>query len=410
VATTTASKSKYNAVLAAITTSSPKDEATPIQTTTTHFPNIPDFDTPYPRTLQDSKVRSNSKQASSSAANTSSQQTNSQLPKSRRITSTTAFSLDEPFSTAVFKPTQAPRSRGSSHQISLESSAQPPIGRRGPKVITYSAPLSDSSGSDSHIPSSSSSQGSNTRRTTTKHFTVADNKNSTSKAVSFDAEISTIEDSFTQNNISPRRGKGRGSDSSRTDLKALSRLQNQNQRGVSEAVPRTRLVSEPTPTPSSNSPASDELPSSKSSAARLRIPQSRQPENIAPRSTVDPVTPHTVTESISSETVSLPSIQISSASQSDEAKNEPSQTPSPPTSRSYHARLVETDDVNSGLSRNSVVQQTDVSTSNRARSRGSSQRKPTACADGVDTNSNAGCNEKLQIRYNLVKFLPGKVL
>jgi hypothetical protein len=409
VAPTTTSNSKYNAVLAAITTSSPKDQATPVQTTT-HFPNIPDFDTPYLLTLQDSKLQSNSKPASSSAANTNSRQSNSHLPKSRRVTLTTAFSLHEPSSTAVVKPTQSPRSRGSSRQISLDSSAQPAISRRGSKAVTLSAPLSGSFRSDSHSPNSSSSQDSNTQRTTTEYFTVADNKISTSKAVSLDAEISVIENSFTQNSIGQRHGNERGNDSSRTDLKALTKLQNQNQRGASEAVPRTRLVSDPTPTSSSNSTTSEEFTSSRGSAARSRNSQTRQSENIAPRYTTEPVTPHSISQSTSSGTVSSPSTRNSTSSQYNKAQNEWNPTPSPSTSRSsYQASLIETDDVNSGLSRNSVVQQTSVSTSNRARSRGSSQRTPTACADALDTNSNEGCNEKPQIRYNLIIFLSGKV-
>jgi hypothetical protein len=393
-------------VLAAITTSSPKDQATP----TTHFPNIPDFDTPYLLTLQDSKLQSSSNQASSSAANINSWQSNSQLPKSRRVILTTDFSLDEPSSIAVVKPTQSPRSRGSSRQISVDSSAQPATGRRGSKVVTLGAPLSGSSRSDSHNPNSSSSQDSNTQRTTTEYFTVADNKNSTSKAVSLDIEIHAIENSFMQNNIGQRRGKERGNDSSRTDLKALTKLQNQNQRGYSEAVPRTRLVSEPTPTPSSNSTTSDKFSSSKSSAARSRNPQTRQPENIAPRYTIETVTPHSISESTSSGTVSSPSIRNSTSSKYNKAQNEQNPTPSPSTSRSsYQVSLIETDDVNSGLSRNSVAQQTGVSTSNRARSRGIGQRKPTACTDALDTNSNEGCNKKPQIRYNLIIFLSGKI-
>lgn len=396
-------------MLAAITTSSPKDQATTVSTTTTHFPNIPDFDTLYLLTLQDSKVQSNSKQANSSAANTDSQKSNSQL-KSRRLTLTTSLSLDEPFSTSVIKPTQSPRSRGSSRQISLDSSAQPATGRRGSKVVTDSAPLSGSSRSDSHSPNSSSSQDSNTRRTTMKYFAISDKNIPNSTAVLLNAEISDIENSLPQNNIGQRRGKERGNDSSRTDLKALIKLQNQNQRDASEAIFRTRLVSEPTPTTPSNSITSDKFPSSKSSAVRSRNSPSRQPDNIAPHYKTEPTTPPSVSASTSSETVSSPSIQISTSSQYNEAQNEQNPTPSPSTSKySYHASLIETDDVNSGLSHNSIVQQTDVSTSDRARSRGSSQRKPTACADAIDINSNEGCNEKPQIRYNLIIFLSGKV-
>lgn len=405
VAPTTTSNSKYNAVLAAVTTSSPKDQAPTIQTTTTHFPNIPDFDTLYLLTLQDSKVQSNSKQASSSAANTNSRNSNSQL-KSRRLTLTTSLSLDEPLSTA----TQPPRSRGSSRQISLDSSTQPATGRRASKVVTYSAPLSGSSRSDSNSPNSSSSQDSNTRQTTAKYFAISDKNNPTSTAVLLDAEISAIENSLTQNNIGQRRGNERGNDSSRTDLKALTKFQYQNPRGASEAVFRTRLVSEPTPTTPSNSIKSVEFPSSKSSAVRSRNSQSRQPDNIALRYTMERTTPPIISESTSSETVSSPSIRISTSSRYNEVQNEQNPTPSPSTSKSsYHASLIETDDVNSGLSHNSIVQQTDVPTSDRTRSRGSSQRKPTACADAVDTNSNEGCNEKPQIRYNLIIFLSGKV-
>lgn len=396
-------------MLAAITTSSPKDQATTVQTTTTHVPNIPDFDTLYLLTLQDSKVQSNLKQASSSAANTNSRKSNSQL-KSHRLSLTTPLSLDEPFSTAVIKPTQPPRSRGSSRQISLDSSAQPTTGRRGSKVVTYDAPLSGSSRSDSQSPSSSSSQDSNTRRTAMKYSAILDKNNPTSTAVLLDAEISAIENFLTQNNSGQRRGKERGNDSSRTDLKALTKLQYQNPRGTSEAVFRTRLVSEPTSTTPSNSITSDEFPNSKNSAVRSRNSQSRPPDNIAPRYKTEPTTPPSISESTSSETLSSPSIQISTSSPYNEAQDEQNPTPSPSTLKSsYHASLIETDDVNSGLSHNSVVQQTDVSTSNRARSRGSSQRKPTACADAVDTNSNEGCNEKPQIRYNLIIFLSGKV-
>jgi hypothetical protein len=385
-------------VLAAITTSSPNDQATTVQTTTTHFPNIPDFDTPYVLTLQDSKIQSNSKQASSSAANTNTQNNNSQL-KSHRLTLTTSLSLDEPFSTAVIKPTQPPRFRGSSRQISLESSTQPATGRRVSKVVTLGSPLSGSSRSDSHGPNSSSSQDSNPRRTTMRYFAISDNNNSISKAVLLDAEISAIENSLTQDNIDQRRGKGHGNDSSSTDLKALTKLQNQNQKDASEAVFRTRLVSEPTPTTPSNSFTSEEFPSSKSSAVRSRNSQSRQPDNIALRYTTELTTPPSISESTSSGTVLSPSIRISTSSRYNEAQSEQNPTSSPSTLRtSYHASLIETDDVNSGLSRNSIAQQTDVSTSNRARSRGSSQRKPTACADAVDTNSNEGCNEKPQIR------------
>jgi hypothetical protein len=409
VAPTTTSNSKYNAVLAAITTSSPKDQATPVQTTTTHIQNIPDFDTPYLLTLQDSKVQSNSKQTNSSGANTNSRKINSQL-KSHRLTLNTSLSLDEPFSSAVIKPTQPSRSRGSSRQTSLDSSAQPATGRRGSKIVTLSAPLSGSSRSDSHSPYSSSSQDSNTRLSTMKYFVISDNKNSTSKASLLDAELSSIENSFMQNNIGQTRGKERGNDSSRTDLKALTKLQNQNQRGPSETIIRTRLVSEPTPTTPSNSTTSDDFPSSKSSTVRSRNSQSRQPDNIAPRHTTEYTTAPSISESTRSETVSSPSIRISTSSQYNEAQNEQNPTPSPSTLRSaYHASLIETDDVNSGLSHNSIAQQTGVSTSNRARSRGSSQRKPTACADAVDTNSNEGCNEKPQIRYNLMIFLSGKV-
>jgi len=396
-------------VLAAITTSSPKDQATTVQTTTTHFPNIPDFDTLYLLTLEDSKLQSNSKQPSSSAANTNSRKSNSPL-KSRRLTLTTSLSLDEPFSTAVIKPTQLPRSRGSSRQISLDSSAQPATAKRGSKLVTHSAPLSGSSRSDSHSPNSSSNQDSNTRRTTTRYFAISDKINPTSTAVLLDAEISAIENSLTQNIIGQRRGKERGNDSSRTDLKALTKLQNQNPRGASETVFRSRLVSEPTPTTPSNSMTSEEFPSTKSSAVRSRNSQSRQPDNIAPRYRTEPTTPPSISETTSSETVSSPSIRISASSQYNEAQNEQNPTLSPSTSKSsYHASLIETDDVNSGLSQNSIVQQTDVSTSDRARSRGSSQRKPTACADAVDTNSNEGCKEKPQIRYNLIIFISGKV-
>lgn len=409
VAPTTTSSSKYNAVLAAITTSSPKDQATTVQTTTTHFPNIPDFDTLYLLTLQDSKDQSNSRQASSSAANTNSRKSNSQL-KSHRLTLTTSLSIDEPFTTAVLKPTQPPRSRGSSRLISLDTSAQPETVRRGSKVVTKGAPLSGSSRSDSHSPNPSSSQDSNTRRTTMKYFAISDKNNPTSTAVLLDAEIGAIENSLTQNNIGQRRGKERGNDSSRPDLKALTKLQYQNPRGASEAVFRTRLVSEPTPTTPSNSITSDDFPSSKSSAVRYRNSQSRQPDNIVPRYTTEPTTPTSISEGTSSETVSSPSIRISTSSQYNEAQNEQNPTPSPSTSKSsYQTSLIETDDVSSGLSHNSIVQQTDVSTSDRARSRSSSQRKPTACADAVDTNSNEGCNEKPQIRYNLIIFLSGKV-
>jgi len=396
-------------VLATITTSSPKDQATTVQTTTTHLPNIPDFDTLYLLSLQDSNVQSNSKQASSSAANTNSQINNSPL-KSRRLTLTTSLSLDEPFSTTVIKPTQPPRSRGSSRQISLESSAQPATGRRGSKVVTHGAPLSGSSRSDAHSPNLSSSQDGNTQRTTMKYFAISDKNNPTSTAVLLDAEISAIENSLSQNNIGQRRGKERGNDSSRTDLKTLTKLQYQNPRDASEAVFRTRLMSEPTTTTPSNSITSDEFPSSKSSAVRSRFSQSRQTDSIAPRYKTEPTTPPSISESTSSETDLFPSIRISTSSQYNEAQNEQNPTTSPSTSKSsYHASLIETDDVNSGLSHNSVMQQTDVSTSDRARSRSSSQRKPTTCADAVDTNSNEGCNEKPQIRYNLIILLSGKV-
>jgi len=409
VAPTTTSNRKYNAMLAAITTSSPKDQATTVQTTTTLFPNIPDFDTLYLLTLQDSKVQSNLKQAMSSADNTNSQKSNSQL-KSHRLSLTTSLSLDEPFSTAVIKPTQPPRSRSSSRQIYLDSSTQPATGRRGSKVVTYDAPLSGSSRSDSQSPNSSGSQDSNTRRTTTKYFAISDKNNPTSTAVLLDADISAIENSLMQNNSGQRRSKERGNDSSRTDPEALTKLQYQNPRGASEAVFRTKLVSEPTPTTPSNSITSDGFPSSKNSAVRSRNFLSRQPDNIAPRYKTEPTTPPSISESTGSETVSSPSVRISTSSPYNEAQNEQNPPTSPSTSKSsYHASLIETNDVKSGTSHNSVVQQTDVSISDRARSRGSSQRKPTACADAVDTNSNEGCNEKPQIRYNLIIFLSDKL-
>jgi len=399
--TSASNNNKLNAGLAAIPISSPKSQESPVRTTTTHFPNIPDFDTPYLLTLQDSKAQSNSRQASPSATNATSRQSNSQLAKSRRITLTSAFSLAETSSTAAAKPSQPSRSRGSSRRISLGSSAEPATERQDAEAVTVSAPLSVTSRTGSQGSTSSRSQDGNTRRTSTKSFTVVDNTNTTSKAFSLDAEISAIENSFTQNNVGQRRGEVRNHGSSRTDPKAKTKFQSQNQRVATEPVQRTRFVSEPTTTPSSDLNTSHQSSSSQSPTVPSRTFQSRQLETLASRSTSETVTPRSISQTAGSETVSPPSIRISTSSQWNETLNERNATPSPSALRSSsRASLVDTDDVNSGLSRNSIVQQSDVPTNNRARSRGSSQRKPSSCADAVDTNSNAGCTEKPQIRYN----------
>jgi hypothetical protein len=258
--------------------------------------------------------------------------------------------------------------------------------------------LSGTSTSGSQSSASPRSQDSNTRRIATKSFTVVDNINSISKAFSQDAEMSPVENSFTQNNDGHRRGKERGPGSSRTDLITSTKYQNQNQIGVTEPAQRIRIVPESTTAPSSES---HESPISQSSAVSSRTPQSRQPETVALHSTSETVTSRSISQTAGIETASSSSTQPSTSSQRNETQNEPSPTLSPSALRSsYRSSLVEADDVHSGLSRNSVVQQLDVSTNNRARSRGSGQRKPTACADAVDTNSNAGCSKKPQIRYN----------
>lgn len=392
--TTTANNKKYDTVLAAIATSSPKDQATKIRTTSTNFPNIPDFDTPYLLTLQDSKAQSNSRQASSTS-NTNSRKSNSQLPKSRRIALTQSFSLAEPYSTAKSKPSQPSRSRSSSRRIFLDSSTELVPGRQDSEVVTLGAPLSGTyrSGSQSASPRSIESDD---QHTTTKSFKIGDNASSTSKAFSLEDEISGIENSFTLNNGTSRRGEERGRNSFKTDTKISTKSQNQIQRGASEPVQRTRLVSETASSPSDDLNTSQEPPSSQRSALSSRtIPQSRQTETHSTSGT-----PRSSSQNAGSETALSPSAQISTSSQQSDSRKEPNPTPPSSALRSfYEASLVEADDVNSGLSRNSIVQQSDVSINNRARSRGSSQRKPTSCADAVDTNSNAGCNEKLQIRY-----------
>ncbi|XP_023721414.1 mucin-12 isoform X4 [Cryptotermes secundus] len=390
--TITPNNKKYNAVLAAIATSSPKDQATPIWTSTTIFPNVPDFDTPYLLTLQDSKVKSNSRQAT----NTNSRQSNSVLPKSRRITLAPSSSLAELSSTATSKPTQPSRSRSSSRRTSLDPSTETATGRRGSEGVTLGASLSGTSRSGSQSASSKSKE-SDTRRTATKSFTIGGNTSPTSKAFSLEAEISAIENSFTLNNATPRRDEERGHSGFRTDPKISTKFQSQIQRDASEPVQRTRLVSESASSLSSDSNTSQEPLSSQRSAVSSRTPQSRQPETLVSRSTSE--TPRYLSQNAGSETVLSPSAQISTSSQRSDSRNEPNPTPSSSALRSsYDASLVEADDVNSGLSRNSIVQQSDVSINNRARSRSSSQRKPTSCADAVDTNSNAGCNEKLPIR------------
>jgi hypothetical protein len=142
--------------------------------------------------------------------------------------------------------------------------------------------------------------------------------------------------------------------------------------------------------------SSSEPPGNQRSAVSSRTaPQSRQAETRSKLETQRPLS-----QNADSEIALSPSAQISTSSQQNDSPKEPNPTsPSSALRSSYEASLVEADDVNSGLSRNSIVQQSDVSINNRARSRGSSQRKSTSCADAVDTNSNAGCNEKLQIRY-----------
>jgi hypothetical protein len=395
--TTTLSSNKYNAVLAAIATSSSKDLETPVRTTTTHFPNIPDADTRHLLTPKDSKGHSKSRHGSYSAADTDSQQNNSQVPKSHRVTSTSAFSLAESFSTPASKPAQPPRSRSAFHRISPDSSVEPALGRKVSEVVTLSTPLSSTSASDSQSTASARNQDGNAQRTATKSFRVADNINNiNSKASSQDAESSAIENSFTQNNDGHRRDKEHARGSSRTD--PVVSVKFQRQRGVTESVQRIRLVPESTTAPSSDS---HESPRNQSSVVSSRIPQSRQPETVARNSKSETLTSRSTSQTAGIETVSSSSVQTSTSSQQNETHNETNPTTSPSALRpSYHSSLVEADDVHSGLSRNSVVQQSDVATNNRARSRGSGQRKRTSCADAVDTNSNAGCSEQPQIRYN----------
>lgn len=375
-------------MLAAIATSSPKDLETPVRTTTTHFPNIPDADTRHLLTPKDSKGHSKSRHGSYSAADTDSQQNNSQVPKSHRVTPTSAFSLAESFSTPASKPAQPPRSRSAFRRISPDSSVEPALGRKVSEVVTLSTPLSSTSASDSQSTASARNQDGNAQHTATKSFTVADNINNiNSKASSQDAESSGIENSFTQNNDGHRRDKEHARGSSRID--PVVSVKFQRQRGVTESVQRIRLVPESKIAPSSDSHDSP------------RTPQSRQPETVARNSKSDTLTSRSTSQTAGIETVSSSSVQTSTSSQQNETHNETNPTPSPSALRSsYHSSLVEADDVHSGLSRNSVVQQSDVATNNRARSRGSGQRKRTSCADAVDTNSNAGCSEQPQIRYN----------
>lgn len=380
-------------MLAAVASSSPKDQATPVRTTTTHFPNIPDTDKTHLLTIQDSKAQSKTRQTNYSATDTNSQKSNSQMPKSYRTTSTSALSLAEPLSTTASKPTQLSRSRGTSRRISLDSSAGPVLGRQISEAVTLSTPLSGSQSA-----ASSRRQATNTRRIATKSVTVVDDINSISKAFSQDAESSPVENSFTQNNDGHRRGKERGPGSSRTDLITSTKYTNQNQIGAIMPAHRIRPVPESTTTPSSEL---HETPISQSSTVSSRTPQSRQPVTAAPHSTSETVTSRSISQTAGIQTVSSPSTQTSTTSQQNETQNEPNPTPSPSALRSsYRSSLVEADDVQSGLSRNSVVQQSDVSTNNRARSRGSDHRKPTSCADAVDTNSNTGCSKNPQIRYN----------
>ncbi|XP_069702425.1 nuclear pore complex protein DDB_G0274915-like isoform X3 [Periplaneta americana] len=384
--TTTTNTNKYNAVLAAIATSSPNERPS-VRTTTTHFPSIPDFDTPYLLTLQDSTAQPSSRQASTTLTNTVSRQRDTQQPKSRRITLTSAISLDDPFSTAA-KSNQPSRSRGSPQRISIDLSTETATGRRGSEVISLSAPLSGTSRAN---PPSRGQEG-NARRTATKSFTVIDNTDSNNKAFSLDAEIKAIENSFAQNS-----GQRRGEERSRGSSSRSDSTRTQNQRGSVEPVQRARLVSDTAASPN-NVRAPQDSSSSRNPATPPRTPQARQPETPSPRSAPE-VTTRSSPRTASNEIVSSPSIRISSTSRGSEAQKEPPPTSSPSALRSsYRASLVEPDDVHSGLSRNSIVQQSDVPTNARTRSRGGSQRKPTSCADAVDSNSNAGCDEKPQIR------------
>ncbi|XP_021940723.1 uncharacterized protein LOC110840185 [Zootermopsis nevadensis] len=313
---------------------------------------------------------------------------------SHRITPTSVSSLTESFYTAAPKPTQSSRSRGTFRRISLESSTEPAVGRQISEVVTLSTPLSGTSTSGSLSAASSRSQDSNARHISTKSFTVIDNINSISETFSQDAEISPVENYFTQNNDGHRRGKERGSGSSRTDTITSTKYQNQNKIGVTEVAQRIRLV------PGSTMPPSSESHESQNSAVSFSTPQSRQLESLAFHSTTETVTSRSVSKTSGTETVSSSFTQRSTFSKRNETQNEPSPpTPSPSALRSsYHSSLVDSDDMHYGLSRNSVVQQSDVSTNNRARSRGSGQRKTTSCADAVDANSNAGCSKKPQIR------------
>ncbi|KAJ4448731.1 hypothetical protein ANN_00122 [Periplaneta americana] len=385
--TTTTNTNKYNAVLAAIATSSPNERPS-VRTTTTHFPSIPDFDTPYLLTLQDSTAQPSSRQTSTTLTNTVSRQRDTQQPKSRRITLTSAISLDDPFSTAA-KSNQPSRSRGSPQRISIDLSTETATGRRGSEVISLSAPLSGTSRAN---PPSRGQEG-NARRTATKSFTVIDNTDSNNKAFSLDAEIKAIENSFAQNS-----GQRRGEERSRGSSSRSDSTRTQNQRGSVEPVQRARLVSDTAASPN-NVRAPQDSSSSRNPATPPRTPQARQPETPSPRSAPE-VTTRSSPRTASNEIVSSPSIRISSTSRGSEAQKEPPPTSSPSALRSsYRASLVEPDDVHSGLSRNSIVQQSDVPTNARTRSRGGSQRKPTSCADAVDSNSNTGCDEKPQIRH-----------
>ena len=366
--TTATNSNKYNAVLAAISTSSPS-----IKTTSSHFPSISDFDTPYLLTLK----QSNPRQASSTAANTSPRQNNNQ---SRRITLTTAFSLDDPFSTSS-KPS---RSRGSPQRISLQPSVDPSTGRRKPETVTLGASLSGPTRSANQNGATSRGQDSSVRRTATKAFTVIDNTEPNHKSSILDTEISALENSFKQND-GQRRSEDRGRSTVRSDSTSSQRTQIQNQR-TSEPVQRARIVSETTSSPQNDSP---------SNAGSAR---SRRPEPSA-RSGTDTNTPRPTSRTASAELVSSPSIRIASPSRNSEAEDSnPTSSPSALRS-SFRASLVEADDVPSGLSRNSIIPQTEAP-NNRGRSRGGSQRKPSSCGDAVDNNSDAGCDEKPQIRYN----------